>query len=325
MWANSTDDPENFTKPNWIHMTIMIAVTVLILLSSLFTLAVIVYSNGYRSLQGIFMICIASSNLLVGVLVTPVGIFLSQNPDYQTIENICPVSCTSLLWSVTFVLYCIGFMALEKYFKIKLSITYVNRIRPLYGWIVACLTAVGSAFVVALPIKLQGSEMFRLYSDTSFLCIFSYQGLGYISTPAILLNIGSHLALGQLVRHIKRNPNQMCPSMPRRLNRDLTAAKTISISLGIFLCSYIPATVCIFLRQYVVVDIPKPVFFGVTWLTISNNFFISILYYQHNSVFRYKAQKLIQVMCNPCQSLFCSKTNIKGLWTFTDVNDQLSL
>lgn len=325
MCVNGTEQMDDFTKPNWIHMTIMISVTILILLSSLFTLAVIVYSNGYRSLQGIFMICIASSNLLAGVLVTPVGVFLSQNPDCRAIRNICPLSCISLLWTVTFVLYCIGFMALEKYFKIKLSITYVNRIRPIYGWIVACLTAVGSGVVVALPIRKHGSEIYLLYSETSYLCIFSYEGLCYFSAPAILLNVGSHLALGQLVCHIKRNLNQMCPSMPRRLNRDLTAAKTISISLGIFLCSYIPATVCIILRQNFAVDIPKPVFFGVTWLTISNNFFISILYYQHNSVFRYKAQKLIQVMCNPCQSLFCNKTNIKGLWTFADVNDQLSL
>ncbi|GAB1607157.1 G-protein coupled receptor 52-like [Argonauta hians] len=325
MCANDTDEMENFTKPTWVHMTVMVVVTVLILLSSLFTLAVIFYSNGHKSLQGIFMICIAASNLLVGILVTPVGIFLSQSPDCSSIRNICPVSCISLFWTVTFVLYCIGFMALEKYFKIKMSINYVNRIRPLYGWIVAFVTAAGSAAVIAYPMLQRGPHIIRKYSGTSFLCVFNYKELIFVSTPAILLNIGSHLALGLLVRHIKRNLSHMCPSMPRRLNRDLTAAKTISISLGIFLCSYIPATVCLFLSYLKVVKIPKSVYFAVTWLTISNNFFIAILYYHHNSVFRYKARKLIQVTCNPGQTACCCGSNLKTLWTFTDVNDQLSL
>lgn len=310
--------------PNAIHLFIMITVTVLILLSSIFTLAVIFYSAGYKSLQGVFMICIAMANLLVGILVTPLGIYLSLHQEFYLSKKhkICAIPGMVLIWSITFVLYCIGYMALEKFFKIKLSINYVTRIRSAYGWIIACFTAVGCGIVAGIPIFRQKGYM---YTSKSFLCAFNYKELFYISTPAIGLNCAAHLALGYLVHNIKKTLNQTCPSMPRRLNRDVKAARTILISLGIFICSYVPATVCIILRQNQVGPIPDQVFFVVSWLAISNNFFISILYYHHNSVFRHKARKLILGGLTPCQALCTNTTMFEGLWTVSEVNEHLSL
>ena len=306
--------------PNAIHLFIMITVTVLILLSSIFTLAVIFYSAGYKSLQGVFMICIATANLLVGILVTPLGIYLSLHPESYK-KDICDIPGMVLIWSITFVLYCIGYMAMEKFFKIKLSINYVTRIRSAYGWIIACLTAVGCGIVAGRPIfKEKGYD----YTRKSFLCAFNYKELFYISTPAIALNCAAHMALGYLVHNIKKNLNQACPSMPRRLNRDVKAARTILISLGIFICSYVPATVCIILRRNEVF-IPDQAFFSVSWLAISNNFFISILYYHHNSVFRHKARKLMLGGLVPCQALCTNAAVFEGLWTVSEVNEHLSL
>ena len=304
--ANFTTNVTEYQTGGIGYAFIIICISILTFFSSVITLSVVIYASAYRSTQGILMSTISVNYILLCLFAFPVSVHFSLHQQWLLDPIWC--STNSILIGQTGLvnIYSLAFMSLDKTLKITFPFSYPSRSRLWHVMISLAVVWVLALLTACMPV-FTNSDFYPV--NDSYLCVHDlvfYTML--VGCPAVVL-YGVCLLVTFCVAKtsIRRIHDSIISGQSQECQQDFKAAKTIALSLGVFLVSYLPLICVMSLNRILKVQIPNIVYFVSYWLQECFNIFNTVFYYQYNSQFRMKSRRLFRVIMN---RLGCPRNDI---------------
>uniref|UniRef100_A0A914V8A5 G-protein coupled receptors family 1 profile domain-containing protein n=1 Tax=Plectus sambesii TaxID=2011161 RepID=A0A914V8A5_9BILA len=286
--------PELVLSPdNMTHAAVILAVTVLLVASSILTIAIILSTDTLRDVMGYYLLSLSVSDLLCGTLVTPFSIYAALSPSWRFgHENsmLCKIEAYMeilVLSSMIYIFVWIGvdrYAALNKPGRYEAAQTFTRcKCWIMFTWLTAAL--------LSCPILV--ANMRAKYYPEAHLCLLDWSATtAYSITLAVLVLLPSSVSLAFTYRYIfssMANTEELEDTQRMLLDTDHNYMMSFFVLLS-FILSWTPwlllRTFEQILPDYLSPPDSAPLHFVFMWLAIGGGPWKLLIYVFMNPEFR---------------------------------------
>lgn len=283
---------------------VILVITLLLICSSVTIIAVLLTTEGMTNVIGYYLISLSMTDLLAGVLVTPLSIYSALDETWEYGPFLCKLESwlEITLWTTTvymFIWLCVDrYAALHKPSRYDCEQTLTRcRCWIIFTWLTAMLLCCPTLF----------TEMQTTYYPQAKLCLLDWGVMkGYSVTLGVLVIAPPSICVIYAYSYIFstfRNPDDQEQEVRVIIETDTSYMMTFFVIL-VFCLSWLP---WFLLRAYEAVfdhEVDTPVLhFSLMWLAIGGGCWKFVIYTTMNGDFRRGFRALCSCLwCGRCQS-----------------------